>query len=275
MFPKFVRGLKKTFQQRQRVRDEIKSWKQFQLWYSSLLGKQFAKSEKLILEQYLPDLFGYYLLQCGCPEIMSENKAGTWLSSSRVSSKFCLDYAYGEGIHCQSNLAHLPMKSDSLDIVILPHVLDFSDEPHQVLREAERVLIAEGHVVILGFNPWSLWNIARLVLFWTKQAPWNARFLNPYRVVDWLALLGFDVVQKQGYFYSPPLQNSSILSKFHFLEKLGQKLWPFFGAGYVLVARKRVQTLTPIRQGWSNRKRKNRRQVLARNALKPINRNKM
>ena len=271
MLPKFVQGLKKTFQQRQLVRDEIKVWQQFQLWYSSSLGQRLAQSEKQILDEYLPDLFGYFLLQCGCPEISSERGAGSWLKSSRVSTRICLDYDINQGVNCQANLAHLPMKSDSIDIVILPHVLDFSVEPHQVLREAERVLIAEGHVVILGFNPWSVWNILRFFHYWSKQPPWNARFLSASRVMDWLALLGFDVVQYKGYFYQLPIQSESLSNKMSFLAKLVQRFLPNFGAGYVLVARKRVETLTPIRQRW-----RSRRQVVANGLeVETFNRNKL
>lgn len=267
MFPKFVHGIKKTFKQRQLVRDEINVWQEFQHWYSSSLGKHLASREKQQLEKTLPDLFGYYLLQCGCPEIKVEPSAGQWLTSSRVSSRLCLDYGHNAGVSAQSNLAHLPIKADSLDIVILPHVLDFSAEPHQVLREVERVLIAQGHVVILGFNPWSLWGIARYFFFWTKHCPWNARFISVSRVVDWLSLLGFEVVEKNSYFYRPPIQNDRIRSKMGFFEKLGKRLWPKFGAGYILVAHKRVQTLTPIRQRWS------RPQVVT-SGLETINRNK-
>ena len=118
------------------------------------------------------------------------------------------------------------------------------------MREVERVLIAEGHVVILGFNPWSLWNIFRIFLFWKKQAPWTANFLASSRVMDWLALLGFDVIQRHGYFYKPPLQKQNWFNKMGLLEKMGQRFWPNLGAGYVLVARKRVETLTPIRPKW-------------------------
>ena len=160
------------------------------------------------------------------------------------------------------------MKSDSLDIVILPHVLEYSLEPHQVLREVERVLIAEGHVVILGFNPWSFWNLFRVFNFWKKPAPWNSHFLAASRVIDWLTLLGFDVVQQEGYFYQLPIQNNKIVKKLGFLEKIGQRLWPKMGAGYVLVARKRVETLTPIRPRWRSQK-----QVVT-NGFEPINRNK-
>lgn len=271
MLPKFVQGFKKNFQQRQRVRDEIKVWQQFQLWYSSSLGKRLASTEKQVLDEYLPDLFGYYLLQCGCPEIKAENAAGDWLKSSRVSTRFCLDYDINQGVSCQSNLAHLPIKADSLDIVILPHVLDFAVEPHQVLRETERVLIAEGHVVILGFNPWSIWSLVRLFFFWTKNSPWNARFLKASRVMDWLALLGFDVVQCRGYFYQPPIQSDAVCKKLGFFEDLLQRFLPNLGAGYVLVARKRVETLTPIRPRWGS----HRKVVTSGLEAETMNRNKM
>lgn len=269
MLPKFVQGFKKTFQQRQLVRDEIKVWQNFQKWYTTSLGQRVGQVEKKILNEYLPDLFGYYLLQCGCPEIKSEKMAGNWLKSSRVSTKICMDYDINQGVSCQANLAHLPMTADSLDIVILPHVLDFSAEPHQVLREAERVLIAEGHVVILGFNPWSVWNLLRFVLFWKKKkTPWNARFLAASRVMDWLALLGFDVVQCKGYFYQVPIQNEKISKKLKFLGNIVQRLLPKFGAGYVLVARKRVLTLTPIQPRW----RSHRKVVANGLEAEPINR---
>lgn len=269
MFPKFGLKLKKTFQQFQLPHDEIKVWQQFQSWYASSLGQRLAQCEKQVLEKHLPDLFGYFLLQVGCPEINAEKVAGNWLKSSRVSARFCLDYENNQGVSCQAHLSQLPMQSDSLDIVILPHVLEFSSEPHQVLREVERVLIAEGHVVILGFNPWSIWNIFRFSLFWKNQAPWNAHFLAASRVVDWLTLLGFDVVQRHGYYYQPPLQSENIIKKLGFLEKIGQRFWPKLGAGYVLVARKRVETLTPIRPRW-----RSGRQVVT-SGLETINRNKL
>lgn len=269
MFPKFSQGIKKTFHQRPSESDDIQDWQQFQFWYTSSLGKRLAKSEKAILDKYLPDLFGYFLVQCGCPEIKNEDLAASWLKSSRVSTRYRLDYKQNQGVSCQSYFDQLPIKADSTDIVILPHVLEFSSNPHQVLREVERVLIAEGHVVILGFNPWSIWNICRLFLFWTKQAPWNAQFLTAYRITDWLALLGFDVVQRQGYFYKPPLQSEKISKKMGFLEKLGQRFWPNLGAGYVLIARKRVETLTPLRPKW-----RRHAQVVA-GGLETINRNKM
>ena len=249
--------------------DEKRMWQSFQQWFTTPLGQRFARKEKRILDKYLPNLFGYYLVQCGCPEIHSEIRAGNWLKSSRVSSRFCLDYEKNQGVSCQASLGHLPMQSDSLDIVVLPHVLEFSSESHQVLREVERVLIAEGHVVILAFNPWSFWNVTRMFNFWKKTAPWNGQFLSASRIMDWLALLGFDVIHHESYYHQLPIQNANISKKLRFLDKLGQRLWPWFGAGYVLVARKRVETLTPIRPRWRSR------QKVVASGFEPINRNKL
>lgn len=269
MFPKFSQGFKSgsIFKLKQGTsknltpgggasqsdENEKLIWRQFQEWYGSELGQQLLIAETHLLELYLPDLFGYFLLQCGCPEIKVRNNPADWLKSSRVSCKIKLDPNTDDQINCQASPRQLPVKTDNLDIVLLPHVLEFSSSPHQVLREVERVLIPEGHVVILGFNPWSLWNVYRLFMFWKKQAPWNAHFLAASRVMDWLALLGFDVVQRQGYFFRPPLQHVKLLQKMSFLEKMGQRIWSNFGAGYLLVAKKRVETLTPIRPRWSTK----------------------
>lgn len=260
MFPKFAQGLiKKITTQKP---DEIDNWHEFQSWYSSALGQRLLDSENDLFEKFLPDLFGYFLLQCGCPETIANNVAGKWLASSRVSSRICLDYQQNQGISCRASLVQLPIQSDSIDIVVLPHVLEFSADPHQVLREVERVLITEGHVIILGFNPWSLWNMRRRLMFWAKQPPWNAQFLAATRVMDWLALLGFEVVQRQGYFYRPPIQKENVIEQLSIIEKLGQRFWPNFGAGYALVARKRMQTLTPIRPRWRTKPR-SRSQIIA------------
>lgn len=268
MISKFVSKLKKIYQQTHQLGDEREAWQSLQLWYTTVLGKRLAKYEKRILGKYLPNLFGYFLVQCGCPEIKVERAAGKWLTSSRVSTRFCVDYEVNQGVNFQTHLAQLPVKSDSIDIVVLPHVLEFSTDPHQVLREVERVLIAEGHVIILGFNPWSIWNVVRLFYLWKKPVPWRGHFLTASRVMDWLALLGFDVVQRKGYFYQPPIQNEQISKRLRFLDKIGHRFWPNFGACYVLVARKRVQTLTPIRSRW-----RNQRHVVT-TGLETINRNK-
>ena len=147
------------------------------------------------------------------------------------------------------------MASTSLDIVVLPHVLEFSEQPHAVLREVERCLIPEGNLVLLGFNPWSLWMLPGVLLGWRGRVPWCGRFRSMTRIRDWLALLGFDVELGRTYFFRPPWQHGRILGRLGFMERVGRRVWPPFGGGYVLVAKKRVVTVTPVRPHWRPRRR--------------------
>jgi SAM-dependent methyltransferase len=225
-------------------------------WYGLPLGRRLQKVEHRQLEAILPNLFGYHLLQMGNP--VQEH----WLGESPISHRIIMDElpgSTGAGADLQRSLVAdpcaVPIGSGCVDVVILPHVLEFEEHPHQVLREAERVLIPEGHVVILGFNPFSTWGLRRLVSGWCQEAPWCGRFYSLTRIKDWLALLGFDTVLTRYYFFRPPLQNDGIMERLGFLERLGRRWWPVLGGGYVLVAKKRVTTLTPIRPRWRSVKR--------------------
>jgi len=230
-------------------------WHELFDWFDTRVGVQLAKTEKTVLDAILPDLFGYYLVALAHP-LQADKVAASRVSRRMVMNICAQDYMPPlKPSGFQGEVHRLPLLADSVDVLVLPHILEFSRYPHEVLRETERVLIAEGHVVILGFNPFSFWLLWRLALGWRGMAPWCGAFRSANRVRDWLALLGFDVVATRYYFFRPPLQNSSILRKLGFLEKLGQRLWPIFGGGYAIVAKKRVVTLTPIRPRWTTRKR--------------------
>lgn len=228
------------------------TWPQLQTWYRTELGHELAKYESEILADTLPDLFGYHLLQLG--RLSSDD----WLQSSRISHCAVMDFQAPFAHEDQRRLyglpTQLPIMSDTLDVLVLPHILDFSQRPHVVLREAERVLIPEGHLVLLAFNPFSAWLIWRWLFGWRGRIPWCAHFLTATRIRDWMELLGFDVVRIQGYFYRPPIQSKSILHRLGILERLGRRVWPVLGAGNLIVARKRVVTMTPIRPRWRPRR---------------------
>ncbi len=230
-------------------------WHELFDWFDSCVGVQLAKTEKKVLDKILPDLFGYYLVALSHP-LQADKFSASRVSRQMVMNICAQDYLpplTASGF--RGEVHQLPLQTDSVDVLVLPHILEFSAQPHEVLREAERVLIAEGHVVILGFNPFSLWVLWRLALCWRRRAPWCGAFRSVGRMRDWMALLGFDVVDTHYYFFRPPLQHRGILRKLGFMEKLGQRLWPVFGGGYALVAKKRVVTLTPVRPRWSTRKR--------------------
>ncbi len=221
-------------------------WHALHGWYASSLGEALDREEQEVLRRVLGNLFGYYLLFVGSPkrECMLE---------SRVSRQMVLDIGreveHFGARQIQGRPEAMPVQTDILDVIVLPHILEFSDNPHEVLREVDRVLIPEGHVVVAGFNPYSIWSLWRLALGWRHLIPWCGHFISTTRLKDWLALLGFDIVAVHYYFYRPPIQHTGLLRRLAFLDRLGRFL-PFMGGGYVLVARKKVSTLTPIRPRW-------------------------
>jgi SAM-dependent methyltransferase len=133
-----------------------------------------------------------------------------------------------------------------VDVVVLHHLLEFEPHPHQVLREVNRVLIGEGHAVIIGFNPWSLWGLWRHALAWRHQPPWCGCFFSQRRVKDWLRLLGFDIVHARHFYFRPPVKGPFFTTLFSFWEKTGAYRWPYCGGAYIVVAKKRLVCLTPI-----------------------------
>jgi SAM-dependent methyltransferase len=223
-------------------------------WYAAGLGRRVLDSEREELDQVLCNLFGYHLMQAGV--FVDENL----LVASRIPHCFVLDQEADRlspplaAVGVRGSTGTMPIAGASVDVVLLHHTLEFAGDPHRVLREVDRVLIPEGHVVICGFNPWSLWLPWRWLLRWRKQPPWCGRALRRARLRDWLALLGFDIVYTSNYFFRPPLRHQGVMNRLGFLEKLGRRLWPALGAGFVLVGRKRVIGLTPIKPRWRPRR---------------------
>lgn len=230
------------------------AWFQLQSWYQTRLGRMLADEETQRLHHTLSNLFGYQLLQVG--RVVDDD----CLSNSRVKNCNVMDFPPIDPLKktgpIQGLPDQLPIQTNSIDVIVLPHVLEFSQHPHQVLREVERVLIPDGHVVMLVFNPYSLWIFWRLLFGWRHRLPWCGRFLSATRVKDWLALLGFELVSLEHYFYRPALQQRRVMSRLTLLDRLGRRLWPIFGASKLVVAKKRAITLTPIGPAWNRKKPK-------------------
>jgi SAM-dependent methyltransferase len=159
-----------------------------------------------------------------------------------------------------ANFEALPLPSQSLDLVVLPHTLELADDAHQTLREVERVLMPEGRVVVIGFNPTSLWGLAGQVgrtanrLGLRASPPDTGELLGPRRLRDWFKLLGLQV--ETGCFgcYRPPWSGEVWLDRAAWMEAAGQRWWPFFGSLYMVVAVKRVRAMRLIGPAWKRRK---------------------
>lgn len=221
-------------------------------WYASPLGFEVVTRESVCLQGMLGDVFGYYLVQVGIADSFQEA-----LAASRIRHRVlvpCVPPGDHRGLSAVGDPTRLPLASDSVDAVLLPHTLDFAADSRQVLREVERVLIPEGRVFVLGFNALSTWGLVRL-LYRTggQRAPWCGRFLTPYRVEDWLSLLGFDVERREHILFQPPVRRA-LGTRLPSLERIGRRLWPALGAVYVIRAVKRVSTLTPIKPMWPARR---------------------
>ncbi len=223
-------------------------------WFSGPAGQRLLEAETQAIGRFLPDLFGYYLIQVG------HSADVDLLASSRVMHRLVVsdctpgcamtDYACACGCPTQ-----LPVANDSTDVVLLQHVLEYEANPHEALREAERILVPEGHVIIAGFNPYGLVGLWRLLRARRRGGPFRGEFFSQRRIRDWLALLGFDLVAGERFFYRPPVGNDRLMRRLSWLERIGAKFWPFFAGCYVLVARKRVITVTPIRPHWRTKRR--------------------
>ena len=144
----------------------------------------------------------------------------------------------------------LPFPENSLDLIVLPHALEFTDDPHQLLREVYRTARPDGQVVIAGFNPFSLFG-AKRYFGHGETPPWNGSFIALYRLKDWLALLGFEVTGGGLDCYVPPFAQEKWLRRFGFFEHTGDRWWPIAGGVYYLRATKHVhgmRVITPAKQ---------------------------
>jgi SAM-dependent methyltransferase len=222
---------------------------QLNRWFqTSSLGRRLLSEEAAALQQILPHLFGYHLLQIGnighgCLLESSLIRHRCVSSSSRTANTIntiCDPYS---GVYALPDA--LPFATDCIDVVVLPHLLEFEKNPEDILREVERILIPEGHVVILGFNPMSVWGVWRWLFARRDSAPWCGQFLPLSRIKSYLAPLGFDLEKQQIFFFALPFFNKRFKNVLESLPWAGH-----FGAVYLLVAKKRVATLTPIKSKW-------------------------
>jgi len=215
-----------------------------QEWFTTPLGQYLLEKERAYLDEVTPDIFGFHALQVGMPEV-------DLLRENRITHKLRVARAGPPDVFAQCH--ELPFATHSIDLVLLPHVLEFTEEPHAILREVDRVMMPEGRLVIVGFNPWSLWGLRSSLGPSRDEHPWNGRFLSLLRVKDWLALLGFDVSAGRLIAYAPPFDNERVRRRFAFMEPAGDRWWAVGGAVYMLQAVKRVRGMRLITPAWQEK----------------------
>ena len=220
-------------------------------WFTTPQGAYVLGWELAQFDSAVDDVFGFRAVQVGLPEV-------DFLRQNRIQFRFSVALEPGAGI--AADPLQLPLASQSVDLLALPHVLEFHHNPHEVLREAERVLMPEGQVVISGFNTLSLWRLRQLFAS-RKHAPWDARYIGLLRLRDWLRVLGFELNGGKFGCYAPPCRQQLWLDRFEFMEKAGARWWPLLGGIYVIRAVKRVHGMRIVTPAW--RMERARRRALA------------
>ncbi len=256
-------------------------------WFASPAGRYLLAWEQERFDAAVADCFGYHALQLGLAQLdglHSNRISHRWLAvstpgdisafadinhsiigspsdsipveaqpSSASDTLLQTENAPPRRIDLVCNFNELPFESASLDLILLPHALEFAPDPHATLREVERVLVPEGRVVVSGFNNWSLWGARQAMGRATGNIflPRAGEFIGYRRMKDWLKLLSLEF--DSGHFgcYRPPVKTAAMLNRFAFMEKAGDRWWPVFGAAYCMTAVKRVKGMhmvAPLRR---------------------------
>lgn len=230
-----------------------------QRWFDSDVGHYVRNWEQARIDDLVADVFGFRAVQYGLPEFdyLAANRmpfkvyAGPARLSKEVSDR------WQASVLCEAE--QLPFDSNSIDLLVLAHTLSSAQDQHMVLREAQRVLVPEGRLVIVGFNPWSLWGLRNCLPGLSAWFPsGEAGGVSPARLKDWLRLLSFEI--DRGHFgcYAPAVRSQKWLDRFAFMEKAGDRWWPIFGSVYLVAAVKRVAGMRLITPAW---KRKSQRRT--------------
>jgi len=227
-------------------------------WLASPPGQYLLAWERAQMAQAVANVFGFHALQLGLPELdaLEANRMPhRWLATQTAVDAAVLkdDASTSRRVALVSDFSALPFAANSLDLVVMPHALELSANPHGVLREVARVLVPEGRVVICGLNPLSLWGFGQRRPNWFRWMGVN-RLLLPsagecigfLRLRDWLSLLNLEIEDGQFGCYRPACSSQAWLQRLSWMDKAGERWWPILGSVYCLVAVKRVRGMTLI-----------------------------
>jgi SAM-dependent methyltransferase len=218
-------------------------------WFDTPPGRYVLEWERAQFDRAVADIFGYHALQLGLPELDA-------LQANRMPHKWRAGVVpQGAALAC--DFSALPFPENSLDLVVLPHALELSPDPHATLREVQRVLVPEGKAVICCLNPASLWGLRQRRAHVYKRMglgklylPDAGDFIGYWRLRDWLRLLSFEVEAGDFGCYRPAVNSAKWLERFEWMDRAGSRWWPIFGAAYFVVATKRVRGMKLMGPAW-------------------------
>ena len=214
-------------------------------WYAGPRGQYLLDQERVLTRGLLDNVFGYHQLQIG----VTRHQA--LADDSQVSHKIYSNMLPGGDVGLLSEPEFLPFANDSIDVVILHHALEFAERPHALLREVHRVVAPQGHIVVVGFNPASLYGIGARIAGLLPDRLWSeSHHIGTRRLTDWLDLLGAEVEMVQHCFVTPPAGGARLFRLLSRCDALAMKYRLPLGGVYAMRAQKKVSTLTPMRIRW-------------------------
>ncbi len=226
-------------------------------WFQTPAGQYLLRWEDAQLESAVADIFGYHALQLGVPQLhglRANRMPHQWLG---MPTPEAVPGLAAPSAALVTDYAALPFSACSLDLVVLPHTLELSADPHTTLREVERVLVPEGRVVICGLNPVSLWGLRQRRARALRRLgaddlflPDCGEFIGYWRLRDWLRLLGFEVEEGRFGCYRPAVRSEAWLERWAWMDRAGPRWWPIVGSAYFLVAVKRVRGMRLLGPAW-------------------------
>jgi SAM-dependent methyltransferase len=221
-----------------------------QNWFQTPLGQALFATEERVLEQLLPGFFGYHLLQMS-PQERPLFSSSVIRHKVKLTGDLCLGQA-GNADSMAARAEQLPFAEDSLDVVLLHHMLEFATSPQMLLREAARVALPMGQLVIVGFNPLSLWGLCKPIGKLRRKLPWTGHFVAPGQLMDWLTLLNFKIDRAHYSMYGLPTVRSAKNPPDYSHGLSRNANWPFGGV-YIIVARKQTGSMIKMKPVWQKR----------------------
>lgn len=242
-------------------------------WWRTPAGSHLLNWERQWFDAAVADVFGFHALQVGLQgmdALQANRMPHRWLACATLDGEAAQPALADDSppspglapapaqtrslltrpVSLRCEFDALPFASQSLDLVVMPHALELSRDPHLTLREVERVLVPEGRLMITAFNPASMWavrapswrgNQARLPVHGSPDWPARADMIGFRRLRDWLRLLSFEVETAGFGCFGPRVDSPVWQRRWSFLEPIGQRWWPVLGAVYALTAVKRVR----------------------------------
>lgn len=219
---------------------------QWDHWLQQSQGMSLLESEAELLFSLLEKQYGKHTVLLGSPRQQPLLNTSVMPHHLLISPMISRSH---NSHHIESELHELPIASGSVDLVILPHTLEHTDNPRQLLAEGCRIVKPDGYIIILGFNPISLWGLKKRLIK-NKHTPWLGHFISTRTIKNWLSLAEFQWIKQDSILFRPPMQNQSLYKKLKWIEWIGHRCGSNWGGVYMIMAQNKSIPLIPIRTRW-------------------------